>query len=82
MNQIGNHLKWRPQDLKLLLMIWCAAERLRYRYLHPNSEKNPGTHVVELRKDWKKLEGDPIGRPAISTNLDPREHSDTDPPTR
>ena len=27
-------------------------------------------------------EGDPVGRPAFSTNLDPRDLSDTEPPTR
>lgn len=27
-------------------------------------------------------EGDPIGRPTISTNLEPREHPETEPPTR
>jgi hypothetical protein len=27
-------------------------------------------------------EGDPVGGPAVSTNLDPRDLSDTEPPTR
>jgi hypothetical protein len=27
-------------------------------------------------------EGNPIGRPAVSANLDPRDCSDTEPPTR
>jgi|UPI0000F49788 hypothetical protein len=29
-----------------------------------------------------EVDGDPIGRPAVSTNLDPRDLSDTEPPTR
>jgi hypothetical protein len=41
------------------------------------------TPVVELGKGWKKLKrggGDPIGRLAVSTNLDPQDFSDTKPP--
>jgi hypothetical protein len=37
--------------------------------------------VVELGKGWKK-EGNLIGRPFISTKLDPRDLSSTEPPTR
>lgn len=39
--------------------------------------------MVELGKSWKKLrrEGNLIGRPAGSTNLDPK-LSDTEPQTR
>jgi hypothetical protein len=54
---------------------------LRREIIHPNIELKPGTPVVELGKGWKKLrkEDGPIGRPAVSTNLDP---SDTEPLTR
>ena len=36
---------------------------------------------------WERLEeaeeeGDPIGRPAVSTNMDLQDLSDTEPPTR
>lgn len=37
--------------------------------------------MVELQKGWKKLEeGNLIGRPADSTNPDPSDLSDTEPP--
>ena len=39
--------------------------------------------MVELRKSWKKLEeGDPVGGLAVSNNLDLRDLSDTELPTR
>ena len=39
--------------------------------------------MVELGEGWKKLkEGDPIGRPAVTANLDPWELTDTESPTR
>jgi hypothetical protein len=40
--------------------------------------------VVELEERLKKLKGrvTPIGRLAISTNLNPRERPETEPPTR
>jgi hypothetical protein len=42
--------------------------------------------MFELAEGWKKprrkVEGDPIGRTTISTNPDPWELPDTDPPTR
>ena len=51
----------------------------RCRYSHPTNGLKSGTPMVELGKSWKKLrrEGDPIGIPAISTNLDPQDLSDT-----
>jgi hypothetical protein len=61
-----------------------AAERVRCRYLHPTNGQKLETPVVKLGKNLKEaeVEGDPIGRPAVSTNLDPRDLSDTEPPTR
>jgi hypothetical protein len=52
-----------------------AAERVRCRYLQPNNGQKLLTSVVKLGKGWKKLreEGNPIGRLAVSTNLDPRD---------
>ena len=44
-----------------------AAERVRGRYLHPTNGQKLVTPVVELGKE----EGNPIGGPAVSTNLDP-----------
>ena len=32
-----------------------AAERVRYRYLHPTNGQKLVTPVVELEKSWKKL---------------------------
>ena len=32
-----------------------AAERVRYRYLHPTIGRKLLTSVVELEKSWKKL---------------------------
>ena len=32
-----------------------AAESVGYSFLHPTNGLKPGTPVVELRKDWKKL---------------------------
>jgi hypothetical protein len=58
-----------------------AAERFRCRYLHlTNGQKlvNP----VEGNKLEEDEEGDSIERPAISSNLDPQDCSDTEPPTR
>ena len=69
--QIGIHLNGRLQDLTLLLMLRCAyrqepsmaalqetqqaAERIRYRYVHPINGQKLLTPVVELGKSWKKL---------------------------
>jgi hypothetical protein len=56
-----------------------AAERVKYRYLYPINGQKTGTPVVELGKGWKKLRRrvDPIGRTAVSTNLDIQDFSDT-----
>jgi hypothetical protein len=61
-----------------------AAKRVRCRYLHPTNGQNPRTPMLELRKSWKKLKRrvDPIGRSAVSINLDPQDLSDTGPLTR
>jgi hypothetical protein len=52
--------------------------------LTPPIGQKLGTPIVELGGGLKKLkgEGNPIGRPAVSTNLDPWELPDTEPPTR
>jgi hypothetical protein len=48
-----------------------------------NGQK-PETPGVELGKSWKKMwrRADPVGRPAVSTNLNPQYLSDTEPQTR
>ena len=38
--------------------------------------------LIREKLEEDEEEGDPIGRPAISTNLDPQDLSDTKPPTR
>jgi hypothetical protein len=61
-----------------------AAERVRCRYLHSNNEQKLLTPVAELRKSWEEAEeeGNPVGGPAVSINLDPQDLSDTGSPTR
>jgi hypothetical protein len=61
-----------------------SAERVRWRYLHPTNEEKLGTPVVELGKKLEEAEeeGDPIGRQAVITNLDPKDLSYSEPPTR
>jgi hypothetical protein len=50
-----------------------AAERVRCIYLHPTNRQKLLTPVVELGEKLEEgeEEGDPIGRSAISTKLDP-----------
>jgi hypothetical protein len=47
-----------------------AAERVRCRILHPTNGQKLLTPVVEKLEEAEE-EGDSIGRPAVSTNLDP-----------
>jgi hypothetical protein len=54
-----------------------AADQDRRRYLHSTNGLKSGTPVVELRKGWKKLRSDPIGRSAVSSSLDPQDLSQT-----
>jgi hypothetical protein len=60
-----------------------AAEIVRCRYLHPTN----GQKQLTLLLNWGKLkeaeeEGYPVGEPAVSINLDPRDLSNTGPPNR
>jgi hypothetical protein len=51
--------------------------------LYPTNGQKQLTPVVELGKAEKAEEkGDAVGRPAVSINLDPRDLSNTGPPTR
>jgi hypothetical protein len=61
-----------------------AAERVRCRYLHPSNGQKLLTPVAELRKSWEEAEeeGNPVGGPAVSINLDPQDLLDTGSPTR
>jgi hypothetical protein len=90
-------LKGKPQGLTLLLRLLYAykvgpvmtalqnvqqaAERVTCRCLHPTNGQKLLTPVAELGKEAEE-EGDPIGRPAVSTNLEPWDLSDAEPPTR
>jgi hypothetical protein len=55
------------------------AEKVRCRHLHPTNGQKLLTPVVQLGKSWKKLrtEGDAVGRPTVSVNLDFQDLSDT-----
>jgi hypothetical protein len=48
-----------------------AAERVRCRYLHPTNGQKLLTPVVELGKGPEE-EGNHVGGPAVSINLDPQ----------
>jgi hypothetical protein len=52
--------------------------------LTPNQWIEAGDSCGRIREKLEEAEeeGDPIGRPAVSTNLDSRDLSDTEPPTR
>jgi hypothetical protein len=51
--------------------------------LHPTNGQKHLTPVVELGKAEKAEEkGNPVGGPAVSINLDPRDLSNTGPPNR
>jgi hypothetical protein len=62
-----------------LWKIQQAAERVRCRYLYPANGQKQLTPVVELEKAEKEAEekGDPVGRPAVSINLDSQDLSNT-----
>jgi hypothetical protein len=59
-----------------------AAERVRYRYLHPTNGQKHLTPVVEIKKRLKEVKekGDPVGGPAVSINLNPQDLSNTGSP--
>ena len=50
-----------------------AAERVRCRYLHPNNGQKLVT-LSWIRKNLEEAEeeGNPVGEPAVSINLDPK----------
>jgi hypothetical protein len=48
--------------------------QLRCRFLHPTNELKSGSPVRERLEEVQE-EGSPIGRPAVSTNLDSRDLS-------
>jgi hypothetical protein len=60
-----------------------AAEKVRCRYLHSTNGQKQLTPVVELKGKVKEAEkGDPVGRPAVSINLDPRDLSNSGQPKK
>ena len=67
-----------------LLKAQQAAEKVRCRYLHPikRTEATDFYGWTEEKLEEAGEEGSPMGRPAVLTNLDPQDLSDTEPPTR
>jgi hypothetical protein len=55
-----------------------ALWKSQMQILTPNQWTEAGDWKLEVAEE----EGNPIGKPVISTNLDPRDCSDTEPPTR
>jgi hypothetical protein len=66
-----------------LWKIQQAAERVRCRYLYPTKWTEAADPCGWIREKLEEAEeeGDPVGGPTVSTNLDPRDLSDTMPPT-
>jgi hypothetical protein len=65
-----------PKDLQV-------AERVNCRYLHPTNGQKQLAPVVELgRPKEAEKRGEPVGGPAVSITLDPRDLSNTGPPNR
>jgi hypothetical protein len=66
-----------------LQKIQQAPEGVRCRYLHPTNGQKQLTPVVELgRLKEAEEKGDPVGRPAVSINLDSQDLSNTGSPNR
>jgi hypothetical protein len=70
--QTGEEHSWHP---KVITSSWKSQMQI-----HPTSGQFSGTSVSELGKGGK--EGDPVVRPAVLTNLDPWDLSETEPRTR
>ena len=58
-----------------------AADRVKLRYWTPIQWTETCGWIRE-RLEEAKEKFDPIGRPAVSTNLEPWDHLDTEPSTR
>jgi hypothetical protein len=79
----GGALHGRP--LRGLTSSWLRQTPLLTSKLTPNQWTKAGDPCggwIRERLEEAEENGDPIGRPAVSTNLDPRDLSDTEPPTR
>jgi hypothetical protein len=59
-----------------------AVERVRCKYLHPTTEAADPWGWIRGKLEEAEEEGDPVGEPAVSINLDPQNLSDTGPLTR
>jgi hypothetical protein len=61
-----------------------AAEIVRYRYLNPTNGQKLLNPMVLFREKLEeaKEEGNPIGESEVTINLEPRDLSNTGPPTR
>jgi hypothetical protein len=66
-----------------LQKIQQEPERVRCRVV-PNQWTEAAEPCGLIREELKEAEeeGNPVGEPAVSINLDPQELSDTGPPTR
>jgi hypothetical protein len=71
-------------------LAWLPSERPNKQlkesdadiYTQPMDRRRGSLWLNRERLKEAKEEGDSIGRPAVSTNLDPQDLSDTEPPTR
>jgi hypothetical protein len=68
---------WYLTDRSLTWLPFKRPNRLRQMQIHPINALKSEESLEEVVE-----EGDPIGRPAVSSYLDPWELSDTEPPTR
>jgi hypothetical protein len=91
-------MKERPQGLTLLLMLWCAHKKgptmialwmtsswkCQMQIFTPNQWTEAGDPCSWIKEKLEEAEeeGNPIGRPAVSINLDPQDLSDIELPTR
>jgi hypothetical protein len=78
------HYYWFFSVLTDRSLTWLSSERLNKQthILTPNhwTEVMDPCDWIRDRLEEAKEEGNPIGRPAISTNMDPWDLSDTEPP--
>jgi hypothetical protein len=85
------HYYWCYGGLTNRGLLWLPSERLN-KYLKvqmqtfmPNQWSEAGDPcgwIREKLEEAEEEEGDPVGGPAVSINLDPRDVSNTGPPTR
>ena len=71
-------------------LAWLSSERL-YQQLTEQMQILTANHCTEIEEPYGRVRGrlegaerddNPIGRPTVSTNLDPWELPETEPPTK